>query len=182
MCAAPALSFSHFGLYVTDLERMSEFYARRLGFVITDEGRLGEADLVFLSRDPAEHHQIVLVSGRPADLPPRAINQLSFRVADLAALKLFWQNLPLDEVSDVHPVNHGNAYSLYFRDPEGNRIEVYCDTDWYICQPCRVALDLDAPLNEIRAKTKAFCETQPGFEPIADWRARVAEKMRREIG
>jgi catechol 2,3-dioxygenase len=182
MRAAPDLRFSHFGLYVIDIAHMADFYARNLGFVITDRGQLGAADLVFLSRDPGEHHQIVLVSGRPPGLPPLVINQLSFRVPGLEALQRFWKDLPLDKVSDVHPINHGNAYSIYFRDPEGNRIEVCCDTDWYIAQPCRVPLDLGATTDEIRSKTRAFCETQPGFEPISAWRERLAQRIRREVG
>lgn len=42
--------------------------------------------LVFLSRDPNEHHQLVLASGRPAESNPpgfNVINQISLRVPDL---------------------------------------------------------------------------------------------------
>ena len=39
-------------------------------------------------------------------------------------------------------MDHGNAWSLYFRDPEGNRLEVFCDTQWYVEQPCLEDLDL----------------------------------------
>ena len=59
------LAFSHFGIFVVDLQLMKKFYADVLGFYVTDEGQFPNGQsLVFLSRDPNEHHQIVLVHGR----------------------------------------------------------------------------------------------------------------------
>ena len=63
----PDLAFSHVGLFVHDLELMEGFYRRVLGFTVTDRGELpapsGRVGLVFLSRDPREHHQLVLATG-----------------------------------------------------------------------------------------------------------------------
>ena len=64
-----SLVFSHMGFYVRDLERMARFYKDVLCFTETDRGDLGTVQLVFLSRDPAEHHQIVLMSGRLTAVP-----------------------------------------------------------------------------------------------------------------
>ena len=75
-----ALRFSHMGFYVRDIERMARFYKDVLCFTETDRGDLGAVKLVFLSRDPSEHHQVVLASGRPADLAFSVINQISMRV------------------------------------------------------------------------------------------------------
>ena len=63
-----ALNFSHLGFYVQDQARMSRYYKDVLCFTETDQGDLGPVRLVFLSRNPAEHHQIVLISGRPENL------------------------------------------------------------------------------------------------------------------
>ena len=63
----PNAQFTHVGFMVTDLEGMIAFYTRVLGLVLTDRGpyyRGGE--IVFLSRDHSEHHQVVFASGRPA--------------------------------------------------------------------------------------------------------------------
>ena len=51
--------------------------------------------LIFLSRDPHDHHQLVLVSGKPDNIPPNpfnaqfgsVINQISFRVGSLDSLR-----------------------------------------------------------------------------------------------
>jgi catechol 2,3-dioxygenase-like lactoylglutathione lyase family enzyme len=56
---------SHFGIDVTDVDRMADFYTRVLGLLVSDRGPLENGPtLVFLSRNPDEHHQLVLVSGR----------------------------------------------------------------------------------------------------------------------
>jgi hypothetical protein len=145
---------------------------------VTDRGKVRGADIVFTSWDPKDHHQVALVSGRPKELGFNHVNQISFRVASLEDLQETWRKVK-DEpgVSDMRPMDHGNAWSLYFRDPEGNRLEVFCDTDWYIEQPCIEDLDLSQPADKIRAKSDAFCRSAPGFRPIAEYQAEIAKKM-----
>ena len=175
---APAsLRFSHVGLFVTEMARMVDFYARVLGFAVTDKGKLGEARLTFLSRDPADHHQIVLVEGRPEGLPDRIVNQVSFRLDSLGELQRFYGRVRTEAPRDLVSVSHGNAWSVYFRDPEGNRLEVFTDSPWHVPQPVREPLDLDRPEAEILRETEAFCRTRPGFKPMAEWRAEIARKM-----
>ena len=133
-----SLVFSHMGIYVRDLERMARFYKDVMCFFETDRGDLGPVQLVFLSRDPSEHHQIVLATGRPADLSFSVINQISLRVPDLASLRTVRDRVKADpDVSDLVCTSHGNAVSIYFRDPEGNRLEVFLDMPWYCEQPLR---------------------------------------------
>ena len=172
------LSMSHIGLYVHDLPKMEDFYTRVLGFMVTDRGKVRGADIVFTSWDPKDHHQVILVAGRPAEFGYNHINQISFRVASVEDLQAIWRRVK-DEpgVSDMRAMDHGNAWSLYFRDPEGNRLEVFCDTQWYIEQPCLEDLDLSLPAEQIRARSDAFCRTAPGFKPIAQYQAEIAEKM-----
>ncbi len=169
------LQFSHVGIYVTDLATMVDFYHRVLGFPITDRGPLHGAEMVFFSRNPAEHHQVVLVAGRPPGLPDKVINQLSFRVASLADVQNFYRRIRSEgQASDLHAICHGHAWSVYFRDPEGNRIEVYTDTPWYVHQPIREEMDFDLPEAELRRRTEALCRTLPGFKPAAEWRREAA--------
>lgn len=171
------LRFSHVGLFVIDMAGMVAFYNRVLGFAVTDRGELSGARLTFLSRDPREHHQIVLVEGRPPGLPDRIVNQVSFRVDDLSALQHFYRRIRSEPVQELAAVTHGNAWSVYFRDPEGNRLEVFTDSDWHVAQPVREPIDLDRPEAEIRRDTEALCRTRPGFQPMAAWRAAIAERI-----
>lgn len=173
----PELSFSHVGLFVTDLPRMEDFYTRVLGFTVTDRGRLGEQELVFLSRDPDEHHQIVLASGRPPAVPFNVLNQLSFRLPSLDHLRAVPAILAAEPVTDLRPVSHGNAWSVYFRDPEGNRVELFVDTPWHTPQPLREPLDLSQSPEEIMRRTEAECRRRPGFQPRAVWREGLVRRM-----
>jgi len=170
------------GIHVTDMVRMEDFYTRMLGFAVTDRGELetprGPVALVFLSRDPKEHHQIVLASGRPGALPFNPINQISFRMAEFAGLREMHRRLKAEKVAELAPVSHGNALSVYFRDPEGNRIELFIDTPWYVQQPLRVPLDMDLPDGELWKWAEAHARALPGFKPVDDWRTEMKEKMR----
>ncbi|MSQ64724.1 MAG: glyoxalase, partial [Betaproteobacteria bacterium] len=171
----PGLSFSHLGIFVADLAVMEDFYTRVLGFTVTDRGdldtRRGAVALVFLSRDPRDHHQIVLAGGRPRELPFNPINQISFRMDDLAGLRQMHARLEAEAVADIAPVSHGNALSVYFLDPEGNRVELFIDTPWYVDQPLRIPLDMGLPDATLWAKVEAEARILPGFMPVEQWRA-----------
>jgi len=178
--SAPRLAFSHVGLFVHDIDKMSAFYQRVLGLVQTDRGLLPGRELAFLSGDPREHHQVVLATGRTGDLEDKVVNQISFRVDSLEALQAIHRQIKREpEASDLRAVDHGNAWTLYFRDPELNRIETFADSPWYVTQPVADPLDLDLPADEIRRRTEVFCRAQPSCVPIETWRAALAEKIAR---
>jgi catechol 2,3-dioxygenase-like lactoylglutathione lyase family enzyme len=180
--AAPALTFSHFGFHVRDIERMADFYTRLLGFVVSDWGELatprGTVSLVFLTRDPREHHQIVLASGRPEELPFNAINQISFRMQDFAGLRGMYRALQGESgVSEITPVSHGNALSVYFRDPEGNRIELFVDTPWYVAQPIRIPMDMALADDALWKWAEKTARALPGYKPVEEWRAEIRNRL-----
>jgi catechol 2,3-dioxygenase len=183
----PNLQFSHMGFAVLDMQKMEDFYGRVLGFTVTDRGEVLGMDLVFMSRDPMDHHQIILVSGRPDNIPPNPftpqfgslINQISFRVGSLQGLRELLVVLERENVQSILVANHGIAWSIYCHDPDGNNLELFVDTDWYFPQPFLIPLDLSQTDEEIHARTESMCKEQPGFEPYADWRKRFAAKMNR---
>ena len=140
-------------------------------------GLLHGAAYAFLTRDPRDHHQIVVAQGR-APGTETTINQISFRVADLADLKRVHQTVTTDgDVQKFLITDHGNAWSVYFWDPEGNRLEAFMDTPWYINQPHRYDLDLTLPDEEIYSRSEAHAKADPTFRPIEDWRAMIAKEL-----
>lgn len=177
----PGFNFSHFGMYACDIARQEDFYARVLDFTVTDRGQLpgpnGPMDLVFLSRDPDEHHQIVLISGRPAQVPFNVINQISLKGDSLASLRALNAKLLDEGLRDAMPVTHGNALSIYVPDPEGNRLELYVDLPWYVSQPMRVPVDLSLDDAALMAWLEAHARALPGFRPRSEWRAEMARRM-----
>jgi catechol-2,3-dioxygenase len=179
MTSVPEFSFSHMGMYVTDAARMEDFYTRVLGFAVTDRGNLGSIKIVFLSRDPREHHQIILATGRPEGGGFNPINQISFRMADFAGLREMHRRLEKEGVGELSPVSHGNALSLYFRDPEGNRIELFVDTPWYVQQPVRVPMDMKLSDAELWEWAEAEARKLPQFQPVEQWRNGIEKKIKK---
>lgn len=179
--STPALSFSHIGIYVSDIQVMEAFYTGTLGFFVTDRGQLhlpkGSIDLVFLSRNPDEHHQIVLVTGRPTDLEFNIVNQISMRADSLASLKALHARLSNQAAGEIHCVTHGNALSIYAPDPEGNRLELFIDTPWYVNQPMRVPIDLTQPDEHIMGNAEDHARALPGFRPRSEWRTEMVKLM-----
>jgi len=173
-----SLSFSHMGFFVRDLARMARFYQEVLCMTQTDGGDLGSVGLVFLSRDPAEHHQLVLAAGRPPQTGFNTINQISFRVPDLATLRLVLARAQAEGgASDIQTVTHGNAISIYLRDPEGNRIEIFMDTPWYCEQPLREPVDLQQSDEDILAQAHAIACQRPRFQAREQWLAEMERRM-----
>jgi catechol-2,3-dioxygenase len=81
----------------------------------------------------------------------------------------------------IRPVSHGNAWSVYFQDPEGNQIEMFCDTPWYVPQPCGFKIDLDKSEDEVYRATEAYCREQPGFKPMEEWRAEISKTIAAQL-
>jgi len=183
------LSLSHMGICCFDLPKQVAFYTGVLGMTQSDRGALPapmDAELIFLTTDPAEHHQLVLVSGRREGEIQQgpalggsfgsAIFQLSFRLDSLATLRRVRERLAAAGCAHLIPVNHGNAWSLYTRDPEGNALEFVVDTPWYTAQPCGAPLDLGQDDAEILRRTQELCAGR-GSEPVAAWRERLARRI-----
>lgn len=172
-------AFSHFGIHVTDLARMEEFYTRVVGLLVTDRGTLRDdgPTLVFLSHDPDEHHQMVLVTGRPPGVEYNVVNQISFKLPGLTDLQAAHRRLREAGVKEFRIVTHGNAWSVYFPDPEGNRVELFVDTPWHTPQPFAEPFDIEAPEEMILRTTEAVCRNRPGFTSRAAWRATQVARM-----
>lgn len=175
----PKFELSHIGIFVTDMDKMREFYTRLLGFKVMDAGEIRNGQrLTFLSKDPKDHHQIVMVTGRQKG-SPSTINQLTFRVASIKEVRAMRDLAVSNKVEGVDPVDHGNAWSVYFLDPEGNRLEFFCDTPWYVAQPHRVALDFSLSDEEIAESTRKRIANDPTTRPFADWRAEKSREFER---
>jgi catechol 2,3-dioxygenase-like lactoylglutathione lyase family enzyme len=178
MNMAPKMAFAHLGIYVTDPELMTDFYTRVLGFTVTDRSDIQGASLVFLSRNPDEHHQILLVPGR-APASQSTVNQISFRVVSLAELRRVHALLLNEGVEEIRPTNHGNSWAVYFLDPEGNRIELFAQSTWYM-PPVSTPLDLSLTDEEIHRLTDAMAQAAPGHMRRSEWYEQMRCRMTEE--
>ena len=168
---------SHVGIFVRDMDLMTRFYTEVFDLKLTDqgEGRNFKVKLHFLSGSEQQHHQLVLASGRSADTPS-TVMQLSFKVSEIDDLRRTRERALARGASQMRGMNHGNALSIYFSDPEDNTVEVYLDTPWYIPQPHGTPLDLERPDAQIWAETEAACRADPKFQPVQDWQRAFGER------
>lgn len=188
-----SMRFGHFGVNCFDIKRMEDFYTKVMGMVVADRGHVAAIDrhIVFMTLDPGEHHQFILCSGRTEGKIESgafrgggrgsAINQISFHCATLDDMRRAQARLAAAGRNDGTPINHGNAWSIYIRDIEGNPMELYVDSPWYTPQPCGDPFDLSQSDDEIYRQTEAMCRARPDFEPAETWRARLAQKIQMSL-
>lgn len=155
----------HTGVWVNDLELMRDFYSRVLGLQVTDEDP--ELGIVFFSSRPdEEHHEFVIATGRTAPPGTLLTHQISWRVDSLETLIAFHKQFRDQGIFVQQEVTHGNAFGIYFFDPEGNRNEVYLPIDRDVRQPFRKSLDLDLEPEEIWAQAEELLATDgPAYQP-----------------
>jgi len=115
----------HVHLKVRDVERAVEFYTAVLGLAV--EERHGR--FAFLSFGERHHDVALQEVGRGAEGPGQGVGlyHAAFEVPDLDALVDVYDRL-LGRGIHVSPVDHRISKALYFADPDGNGLEVYCDT------------------------------------------------------
>lgn len=169
---------THAGIWVRDMDAMVDFYTRVMGFLVTDRGFVERYNgrITFMSNDPEIHHQMVLAEGRSPE-GASTVNQLSFTVKSLDELRTMYRRVVAEGVEKLLPRNHGNAWSVYFDDPEGNNIEVYLDSPFHVPQPFGDYLDFELSDEEILDLTEKRCRETEGYKPRPEWSAGLAEAM-----
>jgi catechol 2,3-dioxygenase len=179
MTIVPKPRLRHLGLYTGDMDAMVAFYTDVMGLTVTDRGTFGDppSRIVFMSSDPGEHHEFVLIDA-PADQDAAAFaQQISFLLGSLDEQRALYERVVASGCDVDRMVTHGNAWSFYFNDPEGNRIEIYVHTPWHVPQAHAHPFDLTLSNEEIMAMTESHCRMDAGFMPAAERKAMMAAKM-----
>jgi catechol-2,3-dioxygenase len=109
----------------SNLDAMVEWYCVVLGAqIVFNAGRL-----IFLSYDD-EHHRIAIAASEDlAERPRRAagLDHIAFTYEDIDALLTTYARLKQVGILPFCCVNHGPTTSLYYNDPDLNRIELQVD-------------------------------------------------------
>ena len=66
---------------------------------------------------------------------------------------------------------------MYFRDPDGNPVELYVDTPFYTPQPCKEPLDLKQSPAEILERTERMCRARKGFLTRDEWMETIRRRL-----
>ena len=174
MSSTFAPNLSHVGVSCFDIDHMIDFYTSVFDLKLTDKGpgTTFPFMLAFLSANPIQHHQLALAQNRPEGAPS-TVMQLSFKVNTLDDLREARDRALRKGATKMRGLNHGNAISIYFMDPEENTVEVYFDTPWYVAQPHGDPLDLEKSDAEIWAETEKIVRADPTFMTVEAWSEKV---------
>ncbi len=117
----------HVVLKVRDLARSRRFYTEVLGLDLMFE----MPGMAFLASHRRDHHELALMEVGAGAEPPKGpqvgLAHVAFRLGDEAELVRAYRELKERQVPICFTVHHGITKSVYFLDPDGNQLEVYCD-------------------------------------------------------
>lgn len=77
-----------------------------------------------------EHHRIAFVDAKATEQPApnaRGVEHIAFTYASLGDLLGTYERLKALGIAPYWRINHGATTSLYYRDPDGNQIELQID-------------------------------------------------------
>jgi catechol 2,3-dioxygenase len=119
----------HVVIKVRDLERSRKFYTEVMGLDVMME--LSQPKICFFASHRRDHHELgcMEVGKDAAGTQARQIGlmHIAFRLTDEEQLRSAYKVLKENNVPINFTVDHIITKSIYFSDPDGHQIEVYCD-------------------------------------------------------
>jgi catechol 2,3-dioxygenase len=115
----------HVVLNVKDVDASVKFYTEALGMEVM---RLREGNAAFLSFG-TQHHDIALFKApESAEMGKLGLNHIALQIeGGETELRQLYGRLMQHGAKIDHTTDHGMTHSVYFFDPDGNRLEIFCE-------------------------------------------------------
>ena len=122
-----ARKLGHVVLKVRDAQKSKEFYTRVLGLKVANDAR--EHGAVFLSFG-TQHHDLALfqlATGAAPQAGQPGLHHTAWQLGSFEELQAAYRELGTLGIPVESAIEHNVTRSIYFHDPDGNRVELYCD-------------------------------------------------------
>jgi catechol-2,3-dioxygenase len=115
----------HVVLNAKDVEASVKFYTEALGMEVM---RLREGNAAFLSFG-TQHHDIALFKApEGAEMGKLGLNHIAFQIeGGETELRQLYGRLVQHGAKVDYTTDHGMTHSVYFFDPDGNRLEIFAE-------------------------------------------------------
>jgi catechol-2,3-dioxygenase len=121
---SPSL-FAHFVLRTPQRAPLRDWYIKVLNARLVFENDY----ISFITYDD-EHHRVAFVQIPDLEKPAEkawGLAHVAYTLADLGQLLGTYRRLKADGIVPVRTINHGPTVSMYYRDPDGNQVELQVD-------------------------------------------------------
>jgi catechol 2,3-dioxygenase len=132
MAAQSKPTFHHVNLKTTRLQEMIDWYGQVVGTEVVFQDATG----AWLSNDGANHRVALLAFPGFADDPEKdtrtGMHHSAFEFASFEDLNAHYLGLRERGIAPDICIDHGMTFSYYYKDPDGNHVELQCDNfgDW----------------------------------------------------
>ena len=124
--------FHHLNLKTTRLQEMIDWY----GVVVGTEANHADDMGAWLSNDQANHRVALLAFPNFTDDPDKeehtGLHHSAFEYDSFEDLNASYLRMREEGIEPEVCIDHGMTLSYYYKDPDGNRVELQCDVfgDW----------------------------------------------------
>ena len=117
--------FAHFVLRTSNRDALRDWYLK-----VLNAHQVFENDYIAFITYDDEHHRVAFVQVPGLKKAPDdswGLAHVAYTLADLGQLLSTYRRLKADGIVPVRTINHGPTVSMYYKDPDGNRIELQVD-------------------------------------------------------
>ena len=121
---APSL-FAHFVLRSSNMPKMVDWYCTVLDMHVVQRNDF----ICFMTYDD-EHHRLAIVNVEGLHEPDQkawGLAHVAYTFRDIGQLLSTWRRLKDKGIEPYRPIHHGPTISMYYRDPDGNSVELQVD-------------------------------------------------------
>ncbi len=187
--------WAHWVIKTSRRAQMVDWYCKVFGAQVV----FANERLTFLTWD-SEHHRVAILGMPPAlrVLAPLArigrkvlgVDHIAFNFGSLEKLMKMYERIKKEGIPPVWCINHGPTTSIYYEDPDGNRLEfqfenfetledlrAFGESGEFDANPIGVNFDPDYMLERMRAGTpdaelrKRGSATRPGTREVGGMKA-----------